>query len=311
VRSPRQPIRPLPIILPPLADELLSSWINRHAALVGVGAGRLLRHYHIEVATVRDLDLSLSRRHTALLADVLRCSPHLVRNMTQSRGGRVRSRLVAIKQPSQICRACAHRHAANVLTHGARLRSWMEGWRITCPVCGAALEDFRLYTRLFRADPSDALLVRIERSAREGEQIMDRESRRRGSASAHAALMRDLLLPQVPRTATRGATTTPRLLDLVVPDSEGFFQRLQPENWPCTARMLPLSIRVPVLAGGGRVEPSRLLDRQAGQRGCALSSGWTDALHPVGCQCPHAGRTSRGSWTVSYFAAILRLPRPD
>jgi hypothetical protein len=149
----------------------------------------------------------------------------------------------------QICRACAHRHAANVLTHGARLRSWMEGWRITCPVCGAALEDFRLYTRLFRADPSDALLVRIERSAREGEQIMDRESRRRGSASAHAALMRDLLLPQVPRTATRGATTTPRLLDLVVPDSEGFFQRLQPENWPCTARMLPLSIRVPVLAG--------------------------------------------------------------
>jgi hypothetical protein len=234
-----------------------------------------------------------------------------VRNMTQSRGGRVRSRLVAIKQPSQICRACAHRHAANVLTHGARLRSWMEGWRITCPVCGAALEDFRLYTRLFRADPSDALLVRIERSAREGEQIMDRASRRRGSASAHAALMRDLLLPQVPRTATRGATTTPRLLDLVVPDSEGFFQRLQPENWPCTARMLPLSIRVPVLAGGGRVEPSRLLDRQAGQRGCALSSGWTDALHPVGCQCPHAGRTSRGSWTVSYFAAILRLPRPD
>jgi hypothetical protein len=233
-------------------DELLSSWFNRHAAFLGVSGGCLLRHYTIEVPSVRDLDLSLSRRHAALLADILRCSPHLVRNMTQSRGGRVRSRLVAIRQPAQICRTCASRHAADPLTCGARLRSWMEGWRLTCPVCGGALEDFRLYTRLFRADPSDALLVRIESSAREGEQIMDRASRRRApppGGSAHAALMRGLLLPQASRIGTRGTTTTPRLLDLVVPNSEDFFQRLQPENWPCTSWMLPLSIRAPVLAG--------------------------------------------------------------
>jgi hypothetical protein len=125
----------------------------------------------------------------------------------------------------------------------------MEGWRLTCPVCGGALEDFRLYMRLFRADRSDALLVRIESSAQEGEQIMDRASRRRAGGSARAALMRGLLLPQASRIGTRGVSTTPRLLDLVVPDSEDFFQRLQPENWPCTSRMLPLSIRAPVLAG--------------------------------------------------------------
>jgi len=247
VRVYRQPIRPLPVILPPLADELLSSWINRHAAFFGVSGGRLLRHCTIEVPSVRDLDLNLSRRHTALLADILRCSPHLVRNMTQSRGGRVRSRLVTIRQPPQICRTCEHRHAADSLTRGARLRSWMEGWRLTCPVCGAQLEDFRLYTRLFR-HPSDALLVRIGSSARDGEHIIDRASKRRGGTSAHAALMRRLLLPQAPRTGTRG-TPPPRLLDLVVPDSEGFFQRLPPENWPCTTRRLPLSVRAPVLAG--------------------------------------------------------------
>jgi TniQ len=250
VRSHRQPIRPLPVVLPPLPDELLSSWINRHAAFIGLSGGRLLRHYNIEVPTVRDLDLSLSRRHAVLLADILRCSPHLIRNMTQSRGGRVRSRLVAIRQPPQICRACAHRHAANALTRGTRLRSWMEGWRITCPVCGAALEDFRLYMRLFQADPSDALLVQIESSAREGERIMDRASRRRRGGMAHTALMRSLLLPQAPKSGTRvTAAVTPRLLNLVVPESEGFFQRLPPENWPCTARMLPLSMRAPVLAG--------------------------------------------------------------
>jgi hypothetical protein len=68
----------------------------------------------------------------------------------------------------------------------------MEGWRIACPICGAALEDFRLYTRLFRADPSDTLLVQIERTARHGEQIMDRSRTRHGDGGAHTALM----LPQ-------------------------------------------------------------------------------------------------------------------
>ncbi|MBV8158495.1 MAG: TniQ family protein [Dyella sp.] len=214
VRSRRQPIRPLPVVLPPLADELLSSWIARHAAFVGVSDVRFLRHYHIDVPTVRDLDLRLSRCLAALLADLLRCSPHMVRKMTQSRGGRVRSRLVAIRRPTQFCPACAHRHAASALTRGARLRSWMEGWRINCPICGAALEDFRLYTRLFRADPSDSLLVRINRSAREGEQIMDRASKRRGGGSAHTGLMRSLLLPQAPRSVTREtAAAIPRLLN--------------------------------------------------------------------------------------------------
>jgi TniQ len=267
MRSPRQPIRALPIILPPLADELLSSWINRHAAFVGVSGGRLLRHYHIDVATVRDLDLGLSRRHAVLLADVLRCSPHLIRNMTQSRGSRVRSRLVGIRQPSQICRACAHRHAANVVTQGARLRNWMEGWRITCPICGAALEDFRPYTRLFRAGPADPMLARINGSAREGELIMDRAFRRRHGGSAHAALMRGLLFQQAPKTTTRATTAAPpRLLDLVVPGADDFFQRLPPENWPCTSRVMPLSVRIPVLAGVAAVSsrPEYWIDKLVG-----------------------------------------------
>jgi len=281
VRARRQPIRPLPVILPPLADELLSSWINRHAAFLGISGGRLLRHYQVEVTTARDLDLSLSRRHAASLADVLRSAPHLIRYMTQARGGRVRSRLVAIRQPPQICRACAHRHAAKIVTRGARLRSWMEGWRITCPICGEALEDFRHYTRLFRADPRDALLARIESSARDGEQIMDRACTRQCGGLAHAALMRSLLMPQDPRSRTQGTTSTaPRLLDLVVPGSEEFFRRLAPENWPCTSRMLPLSVRIPVLAGVAAIS-SRLdywLDRLLG---AASPVHQADLLHRV------------------------------
>ena len=310
MRPYRQPIRPLPVILPPLVDELLSSWINRHAAFLGVSGGRLLRYHTIEVPSVRDLDLSLSRRHTALLADILRCSPHLVRNMTQSHGGRVRSRLVAIRRPPQICRTCAHRHAADALTRGARLRSWMEGWRLTCPVCGAALEDFRLYTRLFWADPSDALLVRIERSAREGERIMDRESRRRGGGSAHTALMRGLLLPQAPQTGTRG-TTPPRLLDLVVPDSDDFFQRLQPENWPCTSRMLPLSIRAPVLAGVAAVSsrPDYWIDKLVSAVAPSAQAGLMHCIRSAAlAQTPDTPPKVRGQ---SHICGNIEALRPD
>lgn len=250
MRSGQQPIRPLPVILPPLTDELLSSWINRHAAFIGVSGMRLLRHYGIDVPTVRDLDLELSRCDGSKLAEALRCSPQVLRNMTQSRGERVRSGLVAIRQPTQICRPCAVRHSANSVTRNARLRSWMEGWRITCPICRTELEDFRLYTRLFRADPADGLLMQIKAIAREGEQKIDRSSRRRGGASAYATLMRGLLLPQASRIRPHDvAATVPRLLDLVVPGADDFFGRIAPENWLRTPRMLPLSVRIPVLAG--------------------------------------------------------------
>jgi hypothetical protein len=110
----------------------------------------------------------------------------------------------------------------------------MEGWRVTCPICGGALEDFRLYRRLFRADPSDALLAQFSGSAHEGEQVMDRASRQPGVSSAYDALMRSLLFPQA-RTGTREAPMTPRLLDVVIPEAAEFFHRLPAENWPCSS----------------------------------------------------------------------------
>jgi hypothetical protein len=301
VRSGRQPIRPLPVILSPLTDELLSSWINRHATFIGVSGMRLLRHYRIDVPTVRDLDLELSRCDGSRLAQALRCSPRVLRNMMQSRGGRVRSGLVAIRQPTQICRSCAVRHSSNSVTRNARLRSWMEGWRITCPICRTELEDFRLYTRLFRADPADALLMQIKDIACEGEQQIDRSSRRRGGASTYAMLMRGLLLPQASRIRPLDiAATIPRLLDLVVPGADDFFGRIAPENWPCTSRMLPLSVRIPVLAGVATVssQPKNWIGKlmsaaapphRANLRNCleALAS-FNDAQAPD-CTSPDSG----------------------
>jgi len=100
----------------------------------------------------------------------------------------------------------------------------MEGWRITCPICGAALEDYRLYTRLFRADPSDPLLVRIQSTSRSGEQIMAYANARQGKGSAHTILMRGLLFPQTPSSRMPPAPATrSRLLNLVIPGADDFF----------------------------------------------------------------------------------------
>jgi len=275
-------IRPFPVILPPLVDELLSSWVNRHAEFVGVSGLRLLRHYGIEVPRLPDLDLNLSCRDQSRLAEALRCLPHLLRNMTQSRSGKVHSRLVAIEQPTQVCRPCARRHSANSATRSARLRSWMEGWWITCPICGAALEDFRLYTRLFRADPSDALPVRIERTARHGEQIMNRSCTRHGDSYTHTALTRNLLLPQAQKTRTGQAPATLcRLLELAIPGADAFFRCLVPETWPRGSRSLPLSVRVPVLAGVAVVS-SRPEYWFEGLVGAAAAQHRVGLLHCVG-----------------------------
>jgi hypothetical protein len=83
-----------------------------------------------------------------------------------------------------------------------------------------------------------------------GEQIMDRVHARHGDASTHTALMRSLLFPQALQTRTgQTPATRSRLLELVVPGSDAFFRRLAPEMWPTSSRILPLSVRVPVLAG--------------------------------------------------------------
>lgn len=202
------------------SPEDASSWVNRHAAFVGVSGFLLLRHFQVDVPEVRILDLTLTSRQAVCLADGFRSPPHLIRSLTQLRHGKTYRGLVAINRPSQVCRLCARAHEANPITRGAQLRSWMEGWRVSCPVCGTALEDYRLYMRLFRADPADPWLRHNAVPARAGETMIDRATRQ-GRGEPHARLMRGLLAFQA-SNARRNSTSMPRLLDLVVDGSEDF-----------------------------------------------------------------------------------------
>lgn len=70
-------IRPLPVILPPVRNELLSSWIGRHAAFYRVSIGHMLRHCRLQAPTW-SLDVGLTLRDRLQVAELLRYDPRSI-----------------------------------------------------------------------------------------------------------------------------------------------------------------------------------------------------------------------------------------
>jgi hypothetical protein len=246
-------IRPLPVVLPPVRDELLSSWLHRHAAFYGVSRGAMLRHCLADLSSPRELDLSLDRASQKRLGDLFRCDPLVIRGMThlpRAIGTRPTG-LIATTRPMQVCKRCAVRHQAREHTRDARLRSWMVGWRLSCPVCGASLEDARPLDVLARVDAADPFLAGVAGHAREGEDIMTRALHRSGRLPEPLVeLMRVLLLPS--SEAARGRhpeVGIPRLLDVALPGFDRFMQRHYPTFLRPGTLLLAMSIRIPVLVG--------------------------------------------------------------
>jgi len=237
------------VLLSVLPDELLSSWLRRHANFYGVSGGRLLRHCGVDAASMRSLDLALSAHDQRQIAHAFRSDPWVLRQMTQSRGRRRPAVLIATDRPMQVCARCRRSHWAEPETRGAQLRSWMEGWRLSCPVCGSAVEDARPMNRLSRADPADPLLVTVAERATEGERIMGQAVRRESPNGPLTTLMRSLLLPRARPQQISSIADIPRLLDVVVPGFDEFLRNAS----PCFRRpgtlLLPMSVRIPVLAG--------------------------------------------------------------
>jgi hypothetical protein len=76
--------RQLPVVLPALPDELLSSWLNRHARFYGVSGGQMLRHCCLEASALRSLDLTLSPHDQRHLAHACRYDPRAMRQSPPS-----------------------------------------------------------------------------------------------------------------------------------------------------------------------------------------------------------------------------------
>ncbi len=160
------PLRQLPVVLPPAIDELLSSWISRHAAFYGVPPSSMLRHCLPEAASLRATDLHLTNDQVRHLANMFATEQDVVRRMTFTNVARTSRRLIATR-PLQSCSNCVSGSGEpKPIT-----RSQLLGWRITCSLCRGPLHDGdeHVVPFLFRHYLGAAL---------RGEELLDTEAER-------------------------------------------------------------------------------------------------------------------------------------
>ncbi|MCO5164085.1 MAG: TniQ family protein [Mesorhizobium sp.] len=236
--------RRLPVVLPPHSDELLSSWISRHAAFYAVPPLVMLRHCLPEISSLRAADLQLSNDQEIRLANIFATEPAAMRRMTFVNVAQSSRRLIAAR-PKQVCTSCSPGHA----DPAPSLRSQLLGWRITCPLCGSQLRDAG-----GRELPSPFRQHRV--AAVHGERLLDDEAERGiGTWTSPADIARLLLMRRIPTPVPREHDLWRfRVLGAIIPDLDHVIAERQ-ENLPTPAKpILPLHLRPALLAGIAIVE---------------------------------------------------------
>lgn len=238
------PPRQLPVRLPPYTDELLSSWISRHAAFYAVPPLVMLRHSLPETSSVRAADLHLSGDEEIRLTSMFAIEPAALRRMTFIDVPKSSHRLLAAR-PTQFCTSCSPGGAEPAPIQ----RTQLLGWRITCPMCGDLLR-----AENGRELPSPFPQYRV--AALRGEKLLDDEAER-GTRTwtspieiARLLLMRRVTWP-LPREHELWRY---RVLGAIIPDLDHVVAAEQ-ENLPTPAKpILPLHLRPALLAGVAIVE---------------------------------------------------------
>ena len=180
--------RQLPVRLPPFTDELLSSWLCRHASFYAVPPLVMLQHCLPEVISLRAADLDLSADQASRLANALSIEPGAVRAMTFTTVNRTSRRLIGAK-PLQSCVRCAPAFS----DCRPILRSQLLGWRMTCPLCGELLND---PDGLEVASP----FLKYRQAALHGERLLDAEAERgKWTWASPVDIARLLLMRRVPK----------------------------------------------------------------------------------------------------------------
>lgn len=239
--------KPLPVILEPVPDELLSSWIARHAGFYGVSPLTMLRHAIPEAKSLRLIDTKLGPTDAGHIARLFRIQPSAILEMTTSGFPSSAARLVA-PCAIQCCFACAEQNRGQGATTAVQ-RSWTEGWRITCPVCGLRQRDIRDATSapIGPLSPFEGLW----KDALHGERLIDHALR--GSAVGWASpidIVRLLLVRRCPKPFNHEVSIDhSTILGAVV---QGFDECVAQQGFPrpTIARpILPVGLRIALLAG--------------------------------------------------------------
>jgi len=236
--------RRLPVTMPPVAGELLSSWINRHAVFYAIPPLIMLRHCLPEASSLRAADLHLSDDQIWHLANMFAAEPDVVHRMTFTNVARTSRRLIAAR-PLQSCSTCisSNEHPRPIL------RSQLLGWRITCPLCGDLLRDSS-----GRELPSPFHQYRI--AALRGEKLLDAEAERGVRTWASPTdIVRLLLMRRVPRPLpSEKELWRFRVLGAIIPELDDIVAARQKKLSTPASPILPLHLRPALLAGVAIVE---------------------------------------------------------
>jgi len=244
----------LPVVLPPVADELLSSWIARHGAFYNVSPRAMLRHAVPNARSLRAADDHLTEEQGRLLAHIFRRELSGIRRMTFVNIQSSARRLIAAKA-IQTCQTCAV-DKAGVGATAPILRSWRQAWRITCPVCGS-----RLCARGqgSAADSEDGLnSLASWGDALEGQRLLDDYAERGIQTWASPVdLLRLVLIRRDPKPIDPDHwIETPKVLGLIIRGFDRLVAATGTIIPPADRPILPLSLRPALLAGIAIVERS-------------------------------------------------------
>ena len=234
-----RPSRQLPVRLPPFTDELLSSWLCRHASFYAVPPLVMLQHCLPEVTSLRAADLDLSAVQASRLANVLSVEPSAVRAMTFARVNKTSPRLIGAK-PLQSWLPCG----PALSDCRPILRSQLLGWRVTCPLCGELLTDpggLEVASRF----------LKYRQAALHGQRLLDAEAERSKSTWASPVdVARLLLIRRVLKPAPdEGEFWRFRVLGAIIPEFDDLVAA-RPASLPTSGTpILPLYLRPALLAG--------------------------------------------------------------
>jgi len=199
---------------------------------------------------LRCLDGRLSLGQLARIVEKFRCDPKAVLEMTHAVLPTEFTPLVRSRRMGQFCRPCWDGHIA-ADAQGVVMKSWGEGWRVTCPVCGSALSEGDRPRRSDHTVRDTSPFSQNWDAARTGEDIVNRQLRGGPTPLASpVAMMRLLLiLRHIHVDASSGLYRKSWLLNEIVPGFDAEALRVSPSIGKGATAFVPLHLRIALLAG--------------------------------------------------------------
>lgn len=256
--------KPLPVVLKAARDELLSSWLARHARFYGVTGPFFAKWLGLGDIRLSTLDHRLGLGQVARLAEKFRRDPATLIDMTHidKRNGGANDLICRGRRP-QICHPCADRYAQDG-AEGAIPKYWSEAWKITCPVCGGAFADTNEHrssrATLLETTPFEDLWP----AATAGEQIVEHYlyGEKRVEHSPIAILQMLLVQTWKPIAGGLEVPAVGWVLGTLFPDFEIRARPIKRRVTHAAIATLPIEFRPALLAGLARVaaDPAVLHD---------------------------------------------------